>query len=74
MKRSRRKPSDVSRRDLFATGAASLAGGALLLRGRDELHRGLNAQVFEREATMRFEIVGAHPTSPTRSLYVLRKR
>jgi SAM-dependent methyltransferase len=46
----------------------------VLLRGRDELHRGLNAQVFEREATMRFEIVGAHPTSPTRSLYVLRKR
>jgi len=35
MKRSRRTPSDVTRRDLFTTGAASLAGGALLLRGRD---------------------------------------
>lgn len=46
----------------------------VLLRGRDELHRGLNAEVFEREARKRFEIVRGHPTAATRSVYILRKR
>jgi SAM-dependent methyltransferase len=46
----------------------------VLLRGRDELHRGLNAEVFEQKANRRFEIVRVHSTAPTRSLYVLRKR
>ena len=45
----------------------------VLLRGRDELHRGLNTQIFEAEAKRRFEIVRVHPTAPTRSVYVLRK-
>ena len=45
----------------------------LLLRGRGELHRGLNAEVFEQEAGRRFEIVRTHVSGENRRVYVLRK-
>jgi len=46
-----------------------------LTRGREELHKGLNYQVFENLCRERFEIVRTqHVESSTRWLYLLRKR
>lgn len=46
-----------------------------IARGRDSLHAGLTAQVFEQELTRdkRFRIVRKFPVSSTRTLYVCRK-
>lgn len=46
-----------------------------LTRGRDHLHAGLSAEVFERAVTARFEIVATERAeSGTRALYHLRRR
>jgi SAM-dependent methyltransferase len=46
-----------------------------LTRGRAELHRGLNHDVFENFSRERFDIIRAqHLPGATRRLYVLRKR
>lgn len=46
-----------------------------LTRGREELHRGLNREVFESVAIRRFEIVRSQHLDDThRWLYLLRKR
>jgi len=46
-----------------------------LTRGREELHRGLDRQVFESVAMRRFEIVRSQHLDDThRWLYLLRKR
>ncbi len=46
-----------------------------LLRGREELHRGLNPQVFELACNAHFEIVRSqHIEGTNRWLYLLRKR
>lgn len=46
-----------------------------LVRGREELHRGLNASVFENACRRRFEIVRCeHPEGATRWLYCMRRK
>lgn len=46
----------------------------LLLRGREELHRGLNQDVFEAAARRHFSIASSCQLSSTRTLYSLEKR
>lgn len=46
----------------------------LLLRGREELHRGLNRDVFEAAARRHFAIASSCQVSSTRTLYSLEKR
>jgi SAM-dependent methyltransferase len=46
-----------------------------LTRGREELHRGLDAQVFEKTAARWFELVRSEPIGGAhRRLYLLRRR
>ena len=46
-----------------------------IVRGREELHRGLTHEVFEAACRRHFEIVRCqHPDGATRWLYALRKR
>lgn len=45
-----------------------------IARGRDALHRDLTRQSFEDTATQSFQILDACDVSPTRRIYILRKK